>query len=187
MRRSEGNDSGRRQTWSSRPKRNEQEIAVSSEPADPVEEAVKAKDKALYYLQFSGKTESEMRKKLAEQGFSPASVDHAVNFLFEHRYLNDEDYAIRYLEKNGKKKSKKQMVYELRQKGISPQVIEAASEDMPVDEEAQIMALLEKKRYAGDEASREERQKIAGFLARKGFSFDTINSALIHYARKGTD
>ena len=26
--------------------------------------------KGLYYLQFSGKTENEMRKKLAEQGFA---------------------------------------------------------------------------------------------------------------------
>lgn len=187
MRQSDGNDSERRQTWGGRARRAKEEKDISSEPVDPAEEAAKARDKALYYLQFSGKTESEMRKKLAEQGFSPASVDNTVDFLLEHRYLNDEDYAVRYLEKNGKKKSRKQMVYELRQKGISPQVIEEASEDMPVDEEAQIMALLEKKRYAGDEASREERQKISGFLARKGFSFDTINSALIHYARKDTD
>lgn len=37
-------------------------------PGSP-EEKRKARDKGLYYLQFSDKTESEMRKKLAEQGF----------------------------------------------------------------------------------------------------------------------
>ena len=71
-------------------------------------EAAKAREKGVYYLQFSSKTEEEMRRKLAEQGFSPASVDSAVKFLKERRYLNDEDYARRYLEKNGKKKSRKQ-------------------------------------------------------------------------------
>ena len=65
-------------------------------------EAAKAREKGVYYLQFSSKTEEEMRRKLAEQGFSPASVDSAVKFLKERRYLNDEDYARRYLEKNGK-------------------------------------------------------------------------------------
>lgn len=160
---------------------------MESAPPDPREEAEKARNKALYYLQFSGKTESEMRKKLAEQGFSPASVENAVQFLLQYRYLNDGDYALRYLEKNGKKKSRKQMVYDLRQKGISQEVIENALEDMPVDEEAQILTLLEKKRYAGEDATREERQKISGFLARKGFSYEAIASALIHYARKDID
>ena len=39
------------------------------------EEFREARNKGLYYLQFSGKTENEMRKKLAEQEFSPASVE----------------------------------------------------------------------------------------------------------------
>ena len=142
-------------------------------PGSP-EERRKARDKGLYYLQFSDKTESEMRKKLAEQGFSPASVEDAVNFLLEYRYLNDENYALRYLEKNGKKKSRRQIAFELM-------------EEIPVDEEAQILALLEKKKYSGEAASREERQKISGFLARKGFSYEAISAALIHYARKETE
>ena len=60
------------------------------------EEFREARNKGLYYLQFSGKTENEMRKKLAEQGFSPASVEDAVLFLKHYRYLDDEDYARRY-------------------------------------------------------------------------------------------
>lgn len=39
-----------------------------------------ARNKAVYYLQFSSKTEWELRKKLAEQGFLPASVDSAIRF-----------------------------------------------------------------------------------------------------------
>jgi regulatory protein len=155
-------------------------------PGSP-EERRKARDKGLYYLQFSDKTESEMRKKLAEQGFSPASVEDAVNFLLEYRYLNDENYALRYLEKNGKKKSRRQIAFELKNKGIPAELVESAMEEIPVDEEAQILALLEKKKYSGEAASREERQKISGFLARKGFSYEAISAALIHYARKETE
>ena len=67
---------------------------------EPVDEAKKAREKAVYYLQFSGKTEYELRKKLAEQEFSPASVDSAIEFVKHYRYLDDEDYARRFVERN---------------------------------------------------------------------------------------
>lgn len=165
-----------------------QEKKEEKQPAAGLSKEDKAaRDKAIYYLQFSGKTESELRKKLAEQGFLPASVDNAVAFLKDYRYLDDEDYVRRYIEKNGHKKSKKQMTYELRQKGIGEDILECVFEEMTVDEEAQIEAILVKKKYPGDGADREEKQKISAYLARKGFSYDTIHAALIHYARKNTD
>lgn len=153
---------------------------------DP-DEAKKAREKAVYYLQFSGKTESELRKKLAEQEFSPASVDSAIEFVKKYRYLDDEDYVRRFIEKNGQKKSRKQMVYELSAKGVSREVLDLVLEDMPVDEESQILTILEKKKYSGEDASREEKQKISVYLARKGFSYEAINSALIQFARKSAD
>lgn len=90
-----------------------------------------------------------MRKKLAEQGFSPASVDDAVSFLRKYRYLNDEDYTYRYLEKNGKKKSRKQIIFELQRKGIDRETIQTVMEEVPVDEEAQILDLLKKRGFPG--------------------------------------
>jgi len=146
-----------------------------------------AREKAVYYLQFSGKTESELRKKLAEKEFSPASVDYAIDFVKRYRYLDDEDYTRRFFEKNGMKKSQKQMIYELTQKGIGREVLERVLEDVSVDEEAQILALLRKRGYAGEDATREEKQKISAYLARKGFSYDAISSALIQFARKVPD
>ena len=155
--------------------------------ADGSEEAKKAREKAVYYLRFSGKTEYELRKKLAEQEFSPASVNSAIEFVKKYRYLDDEDYARRFVERNGNKKSRKQMVYELTQKGVARDILETVLEDMEVDEEAQILVLLAKKNYSGEDATREEKQKISAYLARKGFSYDAISAALIQYARKDKD
>ena len=142
------------------------------------EEFREARNKGLYYLQFSGKTENEMRKKLAEQEFSPASVEDAILFLKHYRYLDDEDYARRYVEKNGHKKSIRQMKFDLRQKGVSDDLVEMIFEDMEVDESAQILGLLRKKNYDPEEPDPAKRQKIYAFLARKGFSYDAINSAM---------
>ena len=154
--------------------------AASEDP----DEAKRARDKAIYYLQFSGKTEMELRKKLAEQEFSPASVDSAIEFVKRYRYLDDEYYARRFVERNRSKKSRKQMQFELAQKGIARDILDVVFDDMEVDEEAQILALLEKRNYPKEGAAREEKQKISAYLARKGFSYDSISSALIQYARK---
>lgn len=162
----------------------ENETSVSVRKKEENEEAKKAREKAVYYLQFSGKTESELRKKLAEQEFSPASVDYAIEFVKAYRYLDDEDYARRFVERNRNKKSRKQMIFDLSQKGVSRELLELVFEDMEVDEEAQIVSLLEKKQYPIEGATREEKQKISMFLARKGFSYDAIQSALLQYARK---
>lgn len=161
------------------------EDSVGKQQEGILKEEKEARNKAVYYLQFSAKTESELRKKLAEQGFLPASVDSAIDFVKRYRYLDDEDYVRRYIERNGRKKSRKQIAFELRQKGVRDDMVRAGLEEMPVNEEAQIEAVLEKRGYSGEEATREERQKISAFLARKGFSYEAIQAALLHYSNKG--
>ncbi len=79
------------------------------------------------------------------------------------------------------------MIFELRQKGIDEETLDAAFEENPVDEEEQILRLLEKKGYRGEEAEREEKQKISAYLARKGFAYEAIQRAMINYARKNRD
>ena len=39
----------------------------------------------------------------------------------------------------------------------------------------------------GEEAEREEKQKISAYLARKGFAYEAIQRAMINYARKNRD
>lgn len=163
--------------WQQEEHREQKMYAGADGDAVP-EEFREARNKGLYYLQFSGKTENEMRKKLAEQGFSPASVEDAVLFLKHYRYLDDEDYAKRYVEKNGNKKSIRQMKFDLRQKGIGDDLVEMVFEDMEVDEPSQILGLLRKKNYDPEEPDPAKRQKIYAFLARKGFSYEAINSAM---------
>ncbi len=141
-------------------------------------DAKRACDKAVYYLQFSGKTEYELRKKLAEQGFLPASVNKAVEFVKAYHYLDDEEYVRRYIEKNANKKSKKQMTGELYQKGITAEILDRGFEEMPVNEEEQILAIAKKRGFDAKMSSPEEKRKLFSYLARKGFSYDRIRTAL---------
>ena len=141
-------------------------------------DAKRACDKAVYYLQFSGKTEYELRKKLAEQGFLPASVNKAVEFVKAYHYLDDEEYVRRYIEKNANKKSKKQMTGELYQKGITAEILDRGFEEMPVNEEEQILAIAKKRGFDVKRSGPEEKRKLFSYLARKGFSYNRIRAAL---------
>ena len=81
--------------WQQEEHREQKMYAGADGDAVP-EEFREARNKGLYYLQFSGKTENEMRKKLAEQGFSPASVEDAVLFL-KHYLLTQQAETTYYL------------------------------------------------------------------------------------------
>ena len=116
------------------PVRKDSKATCEAGAGNAADEVKKAREKAVYYLQFSGKTENELRKKLAEQEFSPASVDSAIEFVKKYRYLDDEDYARRFVEKNRNKKSRKQMTFELAQKGVAREILDTVFEDMDVDE-----------------------------------------------------
>ena len=156
----------------------EQKMYAGADGEAIPEEFREARNKGLYYLQFSGKTENEMRKKLAEQEFSPASVEDAILFLKHYRYLDDDDYARRYVEKNGHKKSIRQMKFDLPPTGARDDRRELIFEHRAGDASAHILGLLRKKNYDPEEPDPAKRQKIYAFLARKGFSYDAINSAM---------
>lgn len=74
-----------------------------------------------------------------------------------------------------KKKSKRIIIQELRQKGINQNDIDDAFGDTVIDEEKMARELLAKKIYKWkDLEPREQKQKMSQYLAGKGFSWDVI-------------
>ena len=66
--------------------------------------------------------------------------------------------------------------YELKQRGISEEIIEKVVEENCFDEIKKAAELIEQK-YGVYEFDIKERRKIEGFLLRRGFSFSTIKDA----------
>ncbi len=91
----------------------------------------RAKERALYLLKSSGKTEAWMKKKLQEAGYPEEAVDYAMNFLKEYGFINDRAYAESYVRSYGNRKSRRQLVYELSQKGVSQEEISEAFSGQP--------------------------------------------------------
>jgi len=138
----------------------------------------RARERVLFLLKSSDKTEQELRRKLKAGGYPPEAVDHAICFLKEHRWINDQEYGRRYVECHSERKSERQILYELQKKGLDKEAIKAILEEQPVDEDFQIRAYMRKKRLDPEEMDARERCKVMAALGRKGFSYDVISRVL---------
>lgn len=138
----------------------------------------RARERALYLLQFSGRTEAELRRKLKSGWYPDEAVEKAVEFLRQYGYIDDIRYAANYVEACGGRKSRTEIQNKLREKGIDRSVIETVLKEAALDEGGQIRRILEKRRYKGDGSSREEKRKQASYLVRKGFAYDTVRRVM---------
>ena len=138
----------------------------------------RARDRALYLLQSQGRTQAEMIKKLKDDGYSQSVTERVLSFLQEYHFIDDNAYTENYIHVNKGRKSKRQITYELQQKGVDRDQIRQMFEENPVDEEETVRALLKKKTGGRIPEDKKEIQKLAAFLGRKGFSFEVISRVL---------
>lgn len=138
----------------------------------------RARDRALYLLQSQGRTQAEMIKKLKDDGYSQSVTERVLSFLQEYHFIDDNAYTENYIHVSKGRKSKRQITYELQQKGVDRDQIRQMLEENPVDEEETVRALLKKKTGGRIPEDKKEIQKLAAFLGRKGFSFEVISRVL---------
>ncbi len=134
----------------------------------------RAKERTLYLLRSRDRTELEIRRKLKDGYYPQEAIDYAVDFLKRYRFVDDENYGRNYISTYGDKKSRKQLEFELQNKGLDREEIDRLLEECQVSEEQQIAKFLKKKGYEKDITQSKERAKLAAALARKGFSYDAI-------------
>ena len=101
---------------------------LSEEQYRQIEEILykRGKERALYYLKNSDKTTYQMRSKLREGLYPEAIIDKVIHFLNNYGYIDDLQYAIRFISYNFSKNSSRKISEKLRIKGISKDIIEEA-------------------------------------------------------------
>lgn len=135
-----------------------------------------AMQKAIEYISYKPRTTMETRKKLQNAGFDDLLIEKTVSQLTQHGLLNDEDYANRWVEERSriKPRSRRMLIYELRLKGISDDLIQSAVGD--VDDFRSAYEIAEKRLYRYENLEKLDfRKKLGNYLAGKGFSYDVIS------------
>lgn len=149
---------------------------------------MKGKELAIKYLSLRSRTICEMRKYLIEKGQTPEDVDIIVQELMEIGYLNDEKYARDYV-LYGRRKNRGQIRIsrELNDKGIKPEIFEAAIEFVGSQEALDNLDPYSERRRAeelalgwakGYEIDDKLLRKVARKLETLGYDGDTIYGSI---------
>ncbi|MGB2769977.1 MAG: RecX family transcriptional regulator [Candidatus Zixiibacteriota bacterium] len=140
-----------------------------------------AKNAALRFLSFRRRTEKEIRDKLKSKGFDEKSIKSTIGKLKEYDLINDSEFAAAWVKERlaYKPRGKKLLAQELWKKGIGKDIIDQVTEELCQDEERSAAELLEKikGRYKNLEP-KVARRRMYGLLLRRGFSYETVKSAL---------
>ncbi|MFR1832397.1 MAG: regulatory protein RecX [Lachnospiraceae bacterium] len=139
---------------------------------------LRARERALHLLEVSDKTESELRARLKRDGYPDPAIESAVSMTLKFHYVDDEAYGSRYVQSHRCRKSRRQILNSLLQKGIDKELAQQLLENEEIDETSQIRELLEKKGLWGRTLERKEYEKTVGMLARRGYSFEVIHSVM---------
>jgi regulatory protein len=139
---------------------------------------------AYFYLSIRNRSVKEMREYLTKKKAPEEVISKIISLLLEKKFLNDETFARSWVLNRArlKPKGKTFLKFELRQKGITDEIIEKVltevQEEIP-DELEQAKSLIGKRMERLKGASREEiYQKVGGFLARRGFTWDIVKKAI---------
>ena len=160
-----------------------EESVIEDDIYDSLQQIItkRAKLRAMHLLSDMGRTESQLRTKLKQGGYPDEAVEEAIRYVKSFGYINDAEYVRSFIDSRKEKKSKKEIYAALKQKGVDSDIIEQVFEEMDYGEEDSrqaIEALMRKRNYNPDSADLKEKQKLMGYLMRKGFRYEDVNSVL---------
>ena len=141
-----------------------------------------ALDRAVGYLAARARSTREIEQKLMQAGYRPCTVEMVIYKLQRENLLDDADFARQWVEsRQTHKLGRSRIAQELRRKGVSQEEAEEALS--VIDDEDQLdgaVALVEKAaaRIKPGEDMRKASSRIAGMLARRGYSWDIAKQAI---------
>ena len=140
----------------------------------------RAKLRAMHLLNDMARTESQLRDKLKLGGYPSEITEAAITYVKSFGYINDDAYIRNFIDSRKDKKSRREIYAILRQKGVDMNRAEEIMEEMyeeHSDQEA-IRELLRKKHWDFACTDLKEKQKIYGYLVRKGFRYEDIRQVI---------
>ncbi|MBI3966004.1 MAG: RecX family transcriptional regulator [Chloroflexi bacterium] len=143
------------------------------------DDAHRAVDRALNFLSFRPRSESEVRRNLTKAGIGPEEVDRTLVRLREIGLLDDAAFA-RYWSDNRatfNPRGRRALAAELFQKGVPRATIDETLGDDRDETALAIAAGRKKLRALTGLDQRQFREKLSAYLARRGFDYEVVREA----------
>lgn len=145
----------------------------------------RCRERAMYIIERSDKTRKQIADKLRQNGYPDSIIDGALEFLDKYDYVDDNRYAKSYINAKSATKSRRQIEYELNQRGICTDALRQLLEEEYSDEIDTIKKLLYKRMYSENLSA--DKSKHVQYLMRKGFSYDNIQRAMNEFHIAGSE
>lgn len=138
----------------------------------------RARERALYLLGLRDYACKELEEKLYSEA-DPVIAAAVVERLREVGLLDDERYAARLARSLSEVKHypRRRIEQELRRRGISPVLAQAAVSDLEGEDFEQALEILRRK-YYNKLNDPDSRRRVTAALARRGFSYGAIRRAM---------
>lgn len=161
-------------------------LAVGQELSDQKIDKLKSQDReekfldSVYrYLSYRPRSEKEVVDYLDKKGTKPEVTGRIVSRLKKEGYLNDQEFARWWVDQRRqfRPRSRYFLKSELARKGIRAEIAEKVLED--IDEQSLVEEIILKKKaqLAGLEPAK-AREKLIGYLSRRGFTWEKIKAGL---------
>ena len=139
----------------------------------------KAQQRAVNFIAYRPRTEREVRLRLKKAGADEETINSVLERLNNAGLLDDEAFGKAWVESRlrSNPRSRRMLAWELRQKGVGDEDVQAALEDVN-DEEAAFRAAQKRWPKVQSLEPKERKRKLMEFLARNGFDYQTIESVI---------
>lgn len=157
------------------------------------EELFQAKRKALEYLSRRMHSEKELKQKLQMKRFPAETIQKLLDDFRTAGYINDTQFAVAYVADCMQKRpvGRRSLIQRLRLKGLEKEIIEtvlSATLESGKEESAAIAAARKKLKVSRSQFDKldihKRRQKMALFLAQRGFEWEIIGTVLDEVFKK---
>lgn len=159
-----------------------------------MEDFEKFYNSSLRFLSYRPRSEKEVRDRLIRKKIDSQIIEKIIAKLKEKKFLNDEEFAKWWIEQRTKVRPKaiRVITLELKQKGISNEIIESllskdvSSEEQVLNDLELANKLIEKRIERFRNSSKQEiYQKLGSYLSRRGFDWETIKQSIDELFSKG--
>ena len=140
-----------------------------------------AYNRAIHFISFRPRSRQEVERYLAGKGIRRELIADTIERLDGENHINDKEFARLWISsrKRHKPKSKSVLQYELLQKGIASETIEAVLAD--IDDNDMALKIVEKRLHRWSRLSRDEmKKKIINYLKTRGFNYEVSMNTYKH-------
>lgn len=144
----------------------------------------RAKLRAMNLLKNREYTVKRLHDKLKDGGYPEKIIEEALAYVESFHYTDDLRYAVNFISRYENSRSRRRIEQDLLNRGIERNTLERAwaeweEQGGSQDEWGMMQNVLEKRHFCPESAEQRERQKMYGFLTRRGFSPELVRKAVL--------